>query len=212
MKALVIGATGATGKDLVNILLNSPAYTAVVIFVRRSTGIVHPKLEEVLTDFDKLEAIANHITGDVLFSLLGTTLKIAGSKEAQQHIDYEIPLKFAEIAKSNGVKATVLLSAYGATPSSRIFYSRLKGNLEKEIGKLAFDQFIIFRPGLLLRQNTDRRGERISASLLKALNSVGIIKRFRPMPTHTLAEKMAKALNHFTGGTHAIELNKIFEL
>ncbi len=81
MKALIIGATGATGKDLVGLLLNDTGYTEVVIFVRRSTGIIHPKLAEVLTDFDKLEELADFINGDVLFSLLGTTIKNAGSKE-----------------------------------------------------------------------------------------------------------------------------------
>src|SRR5688572_1056645 len=103
MKALIIGATGATGKDLVDILLQDKQYAEVVIFVRRTTGISHPKLKEVLTNFDELENVSAHINGDVLFSCFGTTLKAAGSKEAQWHIDYEIPLQFAEIAKLNGV-------------------------------------------------------------------------------------------------------------
>ena len=80
MKALIIGATGATGKDLVDILLNDSDYKEVVIFVRRHTGINHPKLVEVLTDFDQPEKVASSINGDVLFSCLGTTLKAAGSK------------------------------------------------------------------------------------------------------------------------------------
>lgn len=81
MKALIIRATGATGKDLVNVLLQDPAYEKVVVFVRRAGGITHPKLTEVLTDFDNLEAVAGAITGDAWFSCLGTTLKTAGSKE-----------------------------------------------------------------------------------------------------------------------------------
>ena len=116
MKALIIGATGATGKDLLGFLLNDPGYDEVVIFVRRQTGIAHPKVKEVLTDFDNLEHVSNAITGDVLFSCLGTTLKAAGSKDRQRHIDYEIPLKFAQIARQNGVAQMVLLSAYGASP------------------------------------------------------------------------------------------------
>ncbi len=83
MKALIIGATGATGKDLVQLLLQDPDYTEVVIFVRNTTGIRHPKLTEVLTDFGKLENVSESIKGDVWFSLLGTTLKNAGSKERQ---------------------------------------------------------------------------------------------------------------------------------
>lgn len=210
MKALIIGATGATGKDLVNVLLQDPDYIEVVVFVRRSMGMVHPKLSEILTDFDKLEEVSEQINGVVLFSCLGTTLKAAGSKDKQWHIDYEMPLKFAEIAKKNGVSKIVLLSAYGASPTSSVFYSGLKGKLEEATAALSFDQYIIFRPGLLLRKDTSRLGERISAGLLKALNSVGLIRKFKPMPTAVLAEKMAKAPKVFTNGKHAIELDKIF--
>src|SRR6185436_8231304 len=150
-----IGATGATGKDLVNILLQDPDYTEVVIFVRRSSGMAHPKLIGILTDFDKLEQVSEHIKGDIWFSCLGTTLKAAGSKDKQWHIDYEIPLKFAEIAKKNRISRTVLLSAYGASATSNVFYSKIKGKLEKDIDSLAFDQYIIFKPGILLRKDTD---------------------------------------------------------
>ena len=210
MKALIIGATGATGKDLVNVLLQDPDYTEVVIFVRRSSGMAHPKLMEILTDFDKLEEVSEHIKGDVLFSCLGTTLKAAGSKDKQWHIDYEIPLKFAEIAKHNGLSKVVLLSAYGASTTSNIFYSKMKGKLEEDMDSLAFDQYIIFKPGMLLRKNTDRLGERIMGGVLNFLNSLGLIRKFKPLPTSTLAEKMAKAPKVLTTGKHVIALNKIF--
>ena len=210
MKALVIGATGATGKDLVHVLLQDMDYTEVIIFVRRPAGITHPKLTEVITDFDKLENVSAHIHGDVLFSCLGTTLKAAGSKEKQRHTDYEIPAGFAEIAKRNGVTKTVLLSAYGASTKSNVFYSRLKGALEEKTDSLAFAQYIIFRPGLLLRKDTDRMGERISAGLLKLLNTLGLLRKFKPLPTTILAAKMANSTKTLPGGKHIIALDKIF--
>lgn len=210
MKALIIGAAGATGKNLVQVLLQDPGYTKIVIFVRRSTGIVHPKLVEIVIDFDKLENESDLIKGDVWFSCLGTTRKTAGSKEKQWHIDYDIPAKFAEIAKRNGISKVVLLSAYGASAKSNVFYSRVKGNLEDRIARLAFEQYIIFKPGLLLRKNTDRLGERMIACVLKMLNRFGLIRKFRPLPTSTLAEKMAKAPKVLTSGMHVIELEKIF--
>lgn len=211
MKALVTGATGATGKDLVKILLQDPYYTEVIVFVRRAGATTHPKLTEVITDFDKLEEVSGQITGDAWFSCLGTTLKAAGSKEKQWHIDYEIPARFAEIAKANQVHTVVLLSAYGASAASRVFYSKMKGALEDTITGLAFDRFIIFRPGLLLRKNTDRWGEQISAAALKTLNRLGLLRKFRPLPTLTLAEKLAKAPARLPNGKHAIELDKIFD-
>jgi uncharacterized protein YbjT (DUF2867 family) len=212
MKALIIGATGATGKDLLGLLLNDPDYEGVVIFVRRHTGIAHPKLKEVLTDFNKLGEVSDAITGDVLFSCLGTTLKAAGSKENQWHIDYEIPLEFAQIARRNGVAQMVLLSAYGASSQSKVFYSKIKGELEEKAKALAFEKLIIFKPGLLLRENTDRLGERISASAIQFLNSLGLIKKFRPLPTSILAEKLAKAPKVYSCGTHEVQLDEIFQV
>ena len=211
MKALIIGATGATGKELVQVLLQDPNYTEVVIFVRRSTGINHPGLSEVITDFDKLEEVSDAINGDILFSCLGTTLKMAGSKQKQWHVDHDIPAAFAEIARNNGVSTVVLLSAYGAAASSNVFYSRIKGSLEEEVEGLGFERTIIFRPGLLLRKNTDRWGERMSAGILKLLNGLGLIRRFRPMPTAVLAEKLARAPKKAAPGKQLIELEKIFE-
>lgn len=210
MKALIIGATGATGKDLVTVALNDAVYTEVIIFVRNSTGIQHPKLKEIITDFDNLDHVSASIQGDVLFSCIGTTLKAAGSKEKQWHIDYEIPLKFAGIARANGVATMVLLSAYGASPDSSVFYSQMKGKLEQAIVGLNFSKTIIFKPGLLLRKNTDRFGERASAGVLNFLNTLGIIRKFKPMPTGTLAEKLAKAPKILSTGTHEIALDKIF--
>jgi uncharacterized protein YbjT (DUF2867 family) len=212
MKALVIGATGATGTDLVNTLLNDTDYTNVVIFVRRPGGRSHPRLTEVLTNFDKLEEVADAIHGDVLFSCLGTTLKAAGSKQAQFHVDYEIPAQFAEIARKNGVGKAVLLSAYGASADSRVFYSQTKGKLEEIMTALSFHQYIIFRPGLLLRKDTDRIGERIFAGLLGLANRLGVATKFKPLKTSILAGKMAIAPKVFGNGKHIIELDKIFSL
>lgn len=212
MKVLIIGATGATGKDLLGLLLNDPDYEEVVIFVRRHTGTTHPKLKEVLTDFDKLDDVSDAITGDILFSCLGTTLKAAGSKENQWHIDYEIPLEFSRIARRNRVGQMVLLSAYGASPQSKVFYSKIKGELEEKAKTLVFEKLIIFKPGLLLRENTDRLGERISASAIQFLNSLGLIKKFRPLPTSILAEKLAKAPKIFSAGTHVLQLDEISQV
>jgi len=211
MKALVIGATGATGKDLTDALLKDAAYDSVVIFARRHTGIVHPKLEEVITDFSDIESLADQVRGDVFFSVLGTTLKQAGGKDQQWKIDYEIPLQFAMRAKKNGVASMVLLSAYGASTGSRVFYSKMKGQLEEAIGSLGFNRYIIFRPGLLLRKGTDRNMEKVSASVLHFLNGIGIAKKFKPLPTELLAQKMAKSALVLPTGKHVIALDKIFE-
>lgn len=211
MKAIIIGATGAVGKDLINILLKDDFYTVIVLFVRRKSGIRHRKITEIITDFSNLEKNSELITGDVLFSCLGTTLKAAGSKENQRYIDYSIPLKFAEIAKKNEIPKLVLLSAYGATTSSNVFYSRIKGELEEKIAELEFESFIIFKPGFLLRKNTDRKDELITAKILHFINSFGILRKFKPLSTAILAEKLVKASQVLSVGKHTIELQNIFK-
>ena len=211
MHALIIGATGATGKDLVQVILSDTRYTSITLFVRKFSGVTHPKLKEIITDFDNLEAVSEHIRGDVWFSCLGTTLKTAGSKAKQWHIDYEIPFQFAQLAKRNGVSAAVLLSSYGASANSSNFYSQMKGKLEDAIDSLAFKQYIIFRPGLLLRSDTDRMGERVATIILNSLNTIGLLRKFKPLPTSVLAEKLAKAPTILSIGKHTIELEKIFK-
>lgn len=212
MKALVIGATGATGELLVDTLLADNDYTTVTIFVRKPTVKQNPKLTEHVINFSNIDAYKQLIVGDVLFSCLGTTLKAAGSKENQSKIDLDIPTAFAELARENRVLSLVLLSAYGASSESRVFYSQIKGKLEDRIAELAFEQYIIFRPGLLLRANTDRFGERIMGNILKGMNAIGLFKKFKPMPTAVLAEKLAKAPKVFPAGNSVIELDEIFRL
>lgn len=212
MKALVIGATGATGELLVNRLLADKDYTAVTIFVRRPTGKQNPKLIEHIIDFSAIGTYKELIVGAIMFSCLGTTLKAAGSKENQWKIDFEIPATFAALARENGVSSLVLLSAYGASSQSRVFYSKIKGELEDKIAELHFEQYIIFRPGLLLRAGSDRFGEKIMDSLLKALNAIGLFRTFKPMPTTVLAEKLTQAPKVFPAGTSVIELDEIFRL
>lgn len=210
MKALIIGATGATGRDLVRVLLDDADYAEVVAFVRRPTGVTHPKYLEVATDFSRLEEVADAIAGDVWFSCLGTTLKAAGSKERQWQVDHDIPLAFARLAKRNGVAKAVVVSAYGAAADSKVFYSRLKGVLDEAIMKLGFEQCVIFRPGFLVRKDTDRGSERVIARVLRFLNRLGVAKRFRPLATEVLAEKLAGAPKGGGAGTQVFELEEIF--
>ena len=209
MKALLIGATGSTGKFLLDELIQDDDYTAVTIFVRRSTGRSHPKLVEHVIDFSNLAQYSELITGDVLFSCLGTTLKDAGSQQKQWEIDFEIPANFARIARENRFTSIVLVSSADASPSSKIFYSRMKGELETTIAELNFGQYIIFRPGLLLREGTDRTGEKVLVKILHFFNTIGLFKKYKPLPTSILAMKLAKAPWKMPKGTSVLKLQEI---
>ena len=115
MKAILIGATGATGRDLLQLLLNDNEVESVAIFVRRVPDIEHEKLTVHTIDFEKPEEWSRLVKGDVLFSCLGTTRKDAGSKEAQWKVDYDYQYHFAKIARENGVKSLLLVSSKTST-------------------------------------------------------------------------------------------------
>lgn len=190
MKALVIGATGATGKDLVAQLMADEDFEQVDIFVRREVSLSHPKLRIHIVDFDRIDEWKDQLRGDVLFSALGTTLKQAGSQKAQWQIDYTYQYEAARAAKDNGVDTMVLVSSAWATADSKVFYTRMKGQLEEDIKKLGFRSLAIMRPPSLIRKDTDRFGERISVKMLQGLNKIGLLTSIRPMPTSQVANAM----------------------
>jgi len=212
MKALVIGATGATGKELVDKLLEDNNYSSVSIFVRRPFGKSHPKLTEHIVDFSDVNSFQDLITGDVLFSCLGTTLKDAGSRDNQWKIDFDIPAAFAVAARKNNVNSLVLISSYGASAKSSVFYSKMKGKLEEYIGNLNFPQYIVFRPGPLIRPNTDRLGEKISIKVIKFFNAIGLFKNVKPISTSFLADKLVKSPKTLSAGAAILELDRIITL
>ncbi|MTG97526.1 MULTISPECIES: NAD(P)H-binding protein [Myroides] len=181
MKALVIGATGAVGKVLVRQLLCDDYFTEVDIFIRSEWDIQHPKLVTHIVDFEEIDQWAHLITGDIAYSCLGTTRKQAGSKERQKHIDYDYVMQFAQYCKGNGVKTFAMVSSIGANDKSTNFYTRVKGQLERVIFTLRFNSTVIVRPSLLIRPHSDRWVERASIRLLKWLNALGIMKRFKPV-------------------------------
>lgn len=210
MKALVIGATGATGKDLVKQLCQDSDFDEIDIFVRRRSDFHHEKVKAHLVDFDHPEEWKHLVKGDVAFSCLGTTLKSAGSKENQKVIDYDYQFNFARAAKDNGVEDYILVSAYGANPDSKIFYSRIKGELEEAVKNLKFEKTTIFKPGMLERKNTDRNGEVFGLKIIKFLNKLGIFKSQKPLPTEVLAKAMIVASKIKSNSFSEVKLHSIF--
>ena len=210
MKALVIGATGATGKDLVNKLLEDKDFQEVHAFVRRPLNIKNEKLKAHVVDFEKPEEWKDLVKGDVAFSCLGTTLKDAGSKDAQRKVDFDYQYQFAKNAKENEVEDYILVSSYGANPNSKIFYSRMKGELEKEVKNLHFNKMTIFQPGMLERKSSDRFGEVAGAKVIKFFNSLGLLKSQKPLPTSVLAHAMINASKIKSNGYSKIKLGSIF--
>jgi uncharacterized protein YbjT (DUF2867 family) len=189
--ALVIGATGLVGNELVYQLLADDRFDAVLVFVRRSMGISHSKLQEFIINFDEPQNWSHLVKGDVLFSALGTTLKKAGSKEAQYKIDHDYQYNFAQAAAQNHVPVYVLVSSAMASTSSRIFYTRMKGELERDIQLLPFQAIHIMQPGMLQGNRKENRpGEKIGLYVIRLLNKMGIALKQKPIPAGLVAKAM----------------------
>lgn len=212
LTANVIGATGLVGKQLVNLLLKDERFETVRIFVRRDAGFSHPKLDQQITDFSKEETWSGKVTGDVLFSALGTTLKQAGSKEKQYAVDFTLNLRFAHIAKENGIKNYVLVSSVGANSKSAVFYTRIKGELDDAVAKLNFRNLVILRPSSLAGERDERRWmEEFSLPVARFVTKF-IFKKYRPIEGKTVAQAMINAVVKPDSEKTIWEADEIFEL
>ncbi|EFC70842.1 NAD(P)H-binding protein [Prevotella sp. oral taxon 299] len=200
MKAIVLGATGAVGLDLVEMLLKDDTFSGVEVFVRRAMPMENGKLTTRIVDFKQLKDWQDMIKGDVVFSCMGTTLKAAGSRERQYEIDYTYQLEFAQAAHSNGVPIYILVSSAMANANSKLFYTRMKGELEEAIQQLHFQKEVIMRPPLLIRKNTTKTDEKVVVVVLKVLNALGLFKKQRPMPTEVVAKAMIVAAKQGVSG------------
>lgn len=212
MRAVLIGGSGATGKILVHDLLKSAEFTEVIVLLRRMAFDEQPKLQQIIVDFNKLQEFEQHIRGDVAISCLGTTAKDAGSKDAQWRVDHDLNLQFAALAKKNEIPCFVLLSAVKADAGSKIFYNRMKGSLEQHVKALDFGKLIIVQPGGLIRPNTDRVGEKIGISALKAFNRIGLFKAYEALPVARVASAMLQAIRNCKESINIISVKEIKQL
>jgi uncharacterized protein YbjT (DUF2867 family) len=161
--AIVIGATGLVGKQLIQMMLKQGHYQCIYQIVRQSKSVDstdNTVLKTIVVpDFLQLEAaIATlDLNGADAFSTLGTTLKQAGSRQAFKQVDYQYNVNFAQIVQQRGARHFLLLSALGANPDAVVFYNQVKGQTERAISALKFEQFSVFQPSLLLGQHQDSR-------------------------------------------------------
>ncbi len=209
--ALIIGSTGMIGTELIKQLIENEEYTKIISLVRRESEVKHPKLTEHVVNFDAPEAWKSYLKGDVLFSVMGTTLKTAGSKENQYKVDYTYQYEAAKAASDNQVPVYVLLSSAGAKSSSANFYQKIKGKLEDDVKRLPFEVISIIQPGQLdgARQE-NRPWEKLALKVMYTLNRVGLLKKYRPIQAPQVARAMLNAANKKQSRVYTLE--KVFEL
>lgn len=205
-KAIVIGATGMVGTQLIKLLLQNKAYTEVVSLVRRPGGVVHPKLTERVVNFDEPDTWSEFVTGDVLFSTMGTTIAKAKTKKEQYKVDFTYQYNVANSAARNGVRSYVLISSAGANARSKNFYINMKGQLDEAIQALPFEYISVLRPGQLAGDRNEKRlGEKIGLSVMGGLNKIGLFGKYKPIQAGKLARAMVHAAELRKSATYTLD-------
>jgi len=188
--ALLAGATGLIGSQLLPLLLASDRYAKVIVIGRRPVELTHPKLDNRVVDFENLASSAKLLVADDIYCCLGTTMKQAGSREAFRKVDFGYPVALAAICRELGAKQYSFVSAMGANRESRFFYNRVKAEAEDAISAVSFKSIHIYRPSLLVGpRNNKRLGESIG-SVVGTMFSFMTPKRYRPIKSIKVARAM----------------------
>ena len=195
--ALLAGASGLVGGRCLFRLLDHPAYDRVTVLSRRPLDLSHGKLRVELVDFDHLPALQGRC--DDIFCCLGTTIRKAGSQAAFRRVDHDYPLALARLGNAAGAQQFLLVSALGADAQSSVFYSRVKGETERDTAAIGLPKVIFMRPSMLLGERHERRsGERagIFVGQLIAPLLLGPLRKYRPIHADDVAAAMLYAANH----------------
>ncbi len=187
--ALVVGATGLVGSKLVDELLADAEYQVVHSLVRRPSGRTHAKLRELVVDFSRLADIAWPAVDDA-FCCLGTTIGKAGSQQVFRAVDHDYPLDVARGTLAHGARQFLFVSSLGADANSRVFYSRVKGELEKAVAALDFHAAIAFRPSVIAGDRAEHRfGERLAIAVLQPMRWL-VPRQYLPVADTAVARAM----------------------
>ncbi len=210
--ALLVGASGLTGSKLLQHLLADPDIGQVSVLVRQILPFNHPRLKQHEIDFNELESQRELIQGDIVFCCLGTTIRQAGSQAHFKTVDYFYPLTLAMLAKMNGINRFAVISALGASAESGNFYLQVKGQLERALAALDFEQLTIVRPSLLEGERREfRLAERLGtlAGRLARPLMCGPLLRYRPIPADVVAWNLLNAAQHDGAGRHILESDEL---
>jgi len=213
--ALVAGGTGLVGSHLVNLLVKTKTFDEVKILVRKGSSFQMNGVTIIDVDYDRLMDFERFLKADVVFCCLGTTIKKAGSKENFHRVDFDYPLELAKISLKNGARQYNIVTAGGANSKSLFFYNRVKGDIEKSLINLEFQNLNIFRPSLLLGSRSEKRlGEDIGAVVAKVINPIllGKMRKYRAIHAETVARSMLNISTKNQNGVHIVESDTIQKL
>jgi len=190
--AIIAGASGLIGKDLVQKLINSDQYRLIYVLSRKKSDFVREKIRELVIDFEKIAQLKFDEPIDDVFCTLGTTMKQAGSRDNFKKVDYEYIVALANLGKQYGASKFIVISAMGANSKSAVFYNKIKGMTEDALKNIGFNQLIILRPSLLLGVRVEKRfSERLSGIFMKFFNFL-IPDNYKAIQAEKVAQNMLK--------------------
>jgi uncharacterized protein YbjT (DUF2867 family) len=208
--ALLAGSTGLIGNQLLHLLLEDPGYDKVIALSRKPLELTHQKLQNVVLEGDQLKQHNNLMAQDV-FCCLGTTIRQAKTKEAFRKIDYDYPLELAKTVHANGAKQFLLVSALGSDKNSKIFYNRVKGEVESAIAAVGFNSFHIFKPSLLVGPRKEQRSGEDAAKVFYKIFGFLIPKKYKGIESIKVARAMLAKAKENQSGTFAHESDYLQE-
>ncbi|MCT8138187.1 NAD-dependent epimerase/dehydratase family protein [Anaerobacillus sp. CMMVII] len=212
--ALLIGATGLVGKELLHKLLECDQYEKVITVTRRPIEVVNDKLEQLVINFDDLDKCRKLFEVDTVFCTLGTTMKKAKTKRNFVKVDFDYPVNAAKLALDRGASQFFIVTAMGANQHSPFFYNQVKGNVEAAIEQLGFPTLYIIRPSLLIgHRNEGRFGEDVGQFITKALPFLfkGPLQKYQPNEARSVASAMLNLSLKEQTGTFIVESELIEE-
>lgn len=211
LSVMVVGATGLVGRECLRLLLSDSGFDRVIVVTRRplSPEVRSPKLETHVVDFEHLNEYDELFRVDAILCALGTTIRQAGSRTRFRTVDYEYPLAFAKLGRRVGCKHFLVVSALGANPRSRVFYNRVKGELEDALRTLGYPRLTIVRPSLLLGPRAELRlGEEVAKRVTRWLGPL-VPRAFKPVEARAVATTLVRAAQEPGSGVRVIESGEI---
>lgn len=214
-KAIIIGASGLIGSEVLRQVCNSEQFNEVVVITRRSLNVYDKKIREIVVNFDAVDSIAREITGDIIFSCLGTTRSKTPNTNEYRKIEYDYTLNIAKIALENQVKQFHYVSSLGANKSSGSSYLKLKGEVEEKLRELPFRAMHIYQPSYLTGHRAEQRlDDKFMVPLMRLLNPLllGSLGKYKSIPAETVARAMINQSLKNQKGTFTYPSNIIKQL
>jgi uncharacterized protein YbjT (DUF2867 family) len=212
--AIIIGASGLTGSILLNKLLDDKRYTTIKLFSRKRIESLPSKVNQYIGNLFDLKSFKEGFIGDEVYCCIGTTTKKTPDKAVYKSIDYGIPIAAAKLSRENGIQTFLIVSAIGANASSRIFYNKTKGEMERDVLLEKIKKTYILQPSIIRGNRKEQRiGEKIGLIVFKLLQPLflGKLKKYRITEAEHIAQAMLNLANS-NSTTHIITSEKIKEI